>query len=300
MADFPALPLWTDAYLSDTTHLSTEEHGAYLLLLLSAWRSADCSLPDDDRVLSRICRLSERRWMQKVRPAVAGFFTIAEGAWKQKRLQIEREKVELVRAKRREARAMVGGAKPLENNERPSTNVTTNDPTLVRQSISISISKQQQHVDEPPKDAAPDGGISWQDLGRDACRAAGIDEARVAVDFSECIAWVRAKYDRATVLATIEAIAKRPGYRQPRSLKYFSRAIAEAHLPPEPGERRKFEPKPVRQPTEAEKRAGDAWALRNCIHQMRYGACEDGKWRQFPEDILERARAADLAKQARA
>jgi uncharacterized protein YdaU (DUF1376 family) len=262
MADFPALPLWTDAYLSDTTHLSAEEHGAYLLLLLTAWRSADCSLPDDDRVLSRICRLTERRWMQKVRPAVAGFFTIAEGAWRQKRLQKEREKVEIVRAKRREARAMVGGAKPLENNEAPPTNVTTNDQTLVRQSISISISKAEQQQTNVPPGAAVPPEISWQDLGRSACRAAGIDDDRIAVDFSECIAWVRAKYDPATVVATIEAIARRTGYKPPRSLKYFSRAIAEAHLPPEPGERRKTPPPPTRAQTEAEKAASDEWWLK--------------------------------------
>lgn len=37
MADFPYLPIWTDAYLADTTHLRTEEHGRLLLLLMKAW-----------------------------------------------------------------------------------------------------------------------------------------------------------------------------------------------------------------------------------------------------------------------
>ena len=53
MAQFPVLPLWTDAYLGDTTHLTTIEHGAYMLLLMVSWRSPDCRLPDDDAMLAR-------------------------------------------------------------------------------------------------------------------------------------------------------------------------------------------------------------------------------------------------------
>ena len=62
MAEFPALPLWTDAYLADTTHLSTIEHGAYLLLLMTAWRTKECCLPDDDKLLSRYARLTAAQW----------------------------------------------------------------------------------------------------------------------------------------------------------------------------------------------------------------------------------------------
>ena len=53
MAEFPALPLFTDALLGDTTHLDATEFGAYLLMLIVAWRSPDCALPDDDRYLAR-------------------------------------------------------------------------------------------------------------------------------------------------------------------------------------------------------------------------------------------------------
>ena len=62
MAEFPHLPLFTDAYLADTRHLTTEEHGAYLLLMMEAWRRPECSLPDDDRLLARLCGLSIERW----------------------------------------------------------------------------------------------------------------------------------------------------------------------------------------------------------------------------------------------
>ena len=48
MSKAPSMPMYWDAYIADTTHLSTEEHGAYLLLLAAMWRR-DGSVPDDDK-----------------------------------------------------------------------------------------------------------------------------------------------------------------------------------------------------------------------------------------------------------
>lgn len=92
LADFPYLPLWTDAYLADTTHLRTEEHGAYLLLLFSAWRTADCSLPDDDDVLSRVAGLSLSKW-QTMKSTIMAFWRLNKKRkrWEQKRLKNERK-----------------------------------------------------------------------------------------------------------------------------------------------------------------------------------------------------------------
>lgn len=93
MAEFPALPLWTDAYLGDTTHLTTLEHGAYLLLLMTAWRTRDCVLPDDDRLLARYARLNAQQW-KRIRPIIEAFFTVKDGVWRQGRLTDERGAVE--------------------------------------------------------------------------------------------------------------------------------------------------------------------------------------------------------------
>ena len=80
----PSIPLFGDAYLADTRHLSLEEHGAYLQLMMIAWRSTDCALPDDDVRLARMLGISAGRWA-KIKIAVMAFWTLSEKGWTQKR-----------------------------------------------------------------------------------------------------------------------------------------------------------------------------------------------------------------------
>ena len=84
------LPLWTDAYLGDTTHLTTIEHGAYLLLLITMWRvKGDVkSLPDDDKLLARYTKLSPQQW-KRMRPVIEPFFEEKNGRWFNGRLTDE-------------------------------------------------------------------------------------------------------------------------------------------------------------------------------------------------------------------
>lgn len=92
MAEFPALPLWTDAFVADTQHLTTDQVGAYCLLLFAAWRRPNCDLPDDDKFLAKVARCDGRKW-RHMRTVLAEFHTIQDGRWRQKRLQKERKYV---------------------------------------------------------------------------------------------------------------------------------------------------------------------------------------------------------------
>ena len=86
MSSQPAsIPLFGDAYLADTTHLTAEEHGAYLLLMITAWRQEDCSLPCDDKKLAKIVRMSLKKWLS-IKETVVAFWTIEGGRMHQKRL----------------------------------------------------------------------------------------------------------------------------------------------------------------------------------------------------------------------
>src|SRR5262245_46223928 len=82
------MPVFTDALLGDTMHLSAEEFGAYMLLLFTMWRNNGRPLDDDDLALARICRVSVRRWREKLRPRLIGFFEAVDNSQKlsQKRL----------------------------------------------------------------------------------------------------------------------------------------------------------------------------------------------------------------------
>jgi uncharacterized protein YdaU (DUF1376 family) len=86
------MPLYWGDYLRDTMHLSTTEHGAYLLLIAHYWTKGE-PLPDDDFRLSRIARMTAREW-RAARPVLEEFFAVGDGLWHHKRIEHERRKAE--------------------------------------------------------------------------------------------------------------------------------------------------------------------------------------------------------------
>lgn len=84
------MPLYVPDFLTDTTHLSTEETGAYLLVLMGAW-SRGGKVPDDEKQLARIARTDLDSW-RRIAPVLKPFFTVEGGFWIQHRLLREKEK----------------------------------------------------------------------------------------------------------------------------------------------------------------------------------------------------------------
>lgn len=81
------MPMFWADYFGDTLHLTTEEHGAYLLLIGVYWRRGS-ALPDDDEFLSSVTKLGPRKW-QRVKSSVAKFFTVEGGFWTHTRVEKE-------------------------------------------------------------------------------------------------------------------------------------------------------------------------------------------------------------------
>ena len=83
------MPLYVADYLSATSRLTTEQHGAYLLLLMDYWKNG--APPDNDAVLAQITRLTPDAW-SNARSMLQGFFQVSAGHWVQTRVESEMQK----------------------------------------------------------------------------------------------------------------------------------------------------------------------------------------------------------------
>ena len=107
--------------------MTTEEVGAYFLLLCKSWRESPvASLPSDDLVLARWARLTPDRWSVCKPSVLAPFKFGPDSRWHQKRLRQEYDKIIAVRRERSKAA-----------NKRWNKNLDAN--ALHKQSIPIPI-----------------------------------------------------------------------------------------------------------------------------------------------------------------
>jgi uncharacterized protein YdaU (DUF1376 family) len=126
------MPLYVGDYLGDTGHLTTAQHGAYLLLMMHYWRQG--YLPEEDKQLAAITKLSLRSWHESQATIQAFFYD----GWKHKRIDQELLKMERATDKRAAA-GQKGGL-------RAAMNRMLLEDTARR---SIAIAKPQQRVATP-------------------------------------------------------------------------------------------------------------------------------------------------------
>ena len=133
----PYMKFYPTDYLSDTQHLTTVEHGAYLLLIMNYWQRGT-PLPDDDRRLSGIARLSLEHWLN-VRSTLVEFFVVEDGMWRHKRVDLE-----LLAVNAKSKKASIAGK--LSAAKRVSGN---NNPTVVKQTLNgrLTTKRPFNHTD---------------------------------------------------------------------------------------------------------------------------------------------------------
>jgi uncharacterized protein YdaU (DUF1376 family) len=232
MSQAPSMPIFTDALLGDTTHLSMEEFGAYCMILFVTWRNNGAALPDDDVRFARMCRVTVGRWRSKIRPALEAFFDLSGGTWRQKRLEKEWEFVQERAANSRRNGSKGGRPKPQKTND-------TANPAGSSQDTPEETPEQPTHTHtQSPNGDSSAVGADKRDI------IAAFDQARIdafgamqarpwpnSLDAAVAERWLAAGADldlcRAVFVAGMQRKA-RSRDRPPDSLKFFDAAIAQA------------------------------------------------------------------------
>jgi uncharacterized protein YdaU (DUF1376 family) len=109
------MQLYVADYLGDTRHLTTEQHGAYLLLLMSMWRAGG-ELINDPAKLARMTGCTPSRWA-KISGDVLEFFDAGDGVLTHGRITVELEKAVEKSIKRADAGSLGGKAKALKTHK---------------------------------------------------------------------------------------------------------------------------------------------------------------------------------------
>lgn len=132
------MPLYIGDYLADTGHLTTTQHGAYLLLLMHYWRKRE--LPTDDKQLAAIAKLPLRIWLD-TKETLQDFF---HDGWKHKKVESELARRAEVSNKRAVAGAR-GGAKG--RTEQELSNCSDFASSLLKQNGSMTQAQSQTQID---------------------------------------------------------------------------------------------------------------------------------------------------------
>lgn len=154
MSAFPYMRFYVGDYLGDTRHLSTLEHGAYVLLILAYWQRGK-PLPNDDRALAHIAGLQPRQWL-KIRSQVLDFFHVSGNEIVHHR--IERE-IEHMLAKSLKSQGAGRASAERRLNRRP-----TIPYTIVQKPEGVSAKADTTRAQAPARegdffgDEPPDGG----------------------------------------------------------------------------------------------------------------------------------------------
>ena len=132
------MQLYVGDYLADTLDLTTEQHGAYLLLLITMWRHG-AQLPDDPSKLCRIARVSPKRW-PGIWSEISRFFIADGGYITNKRLTKEHQKAVSISQERKTAGSRGGSVSALKRQK--ATQASADD--LLKHSQISDIRKEKE------------------------------------------------------------------------------------------------------------------------------------------------------------
>lgn len=147
MAALPYMQLYVADYLADTMHLTTEEHGAYLLLIFNYWQTGK---PIPVSRLARITRLSNERWTD-VERSLGEFFNERDNEWVHERIERDLEAVHATQTQRIAAGKASAEARKQAAKTRPSKARNARSTT-----VEIPLNGKATNIEEKRRDTEED------------------------------------------------------------------------------------------------------------------------------------------------
>lgn len=148
MSAVPYFPFYPADYLADTRHLSAEQHGAYLLLLMTAWGRGG-RLPNDPKKLARIACVSTRRWNQ-IAEDVLDFWETDGDEIVSRRMEKEYQKASSKSENRSAAGRRGGHAKALKDKKAGLANAMRSPCHLPEpEPLATNVAKREARVRAP-------------------------------------------------------------------------------------------------------------------------------------------------------
>lgn len=155
------MPLYIGDYLAGTSRLTTELHGAYMLLIMDYWMNGP--LPDNDIQLAAITRMPPDAW-SIARASLEQFFSIENGEWKHKRVEEELAKAydkKRMAKEKAEKAAAARWAKEEEKRKKAAKDASSNAPSIPQamheecpspspSPSQVSPSEREGESDDPP------------------------------------------------------------------------------------------------------------------------------------------------------
>ena len=130
------MPLYVGDYMSSTGRLTTEQHGAYMLMIMDYWKNGP--IPSDDAVLCQITKLSPNAF-SKSKALLVAFFEQRGTTLHHKRIDEEKAKA-ITRVELHHARA-VAAADARWNKLDAKSNATSTPNALLEKCQSQSQSQ---------------------------------------------------------------------------------------------------------------------------------------------------------------
>jgi uncharacterized protein YdaU (DUF1376 family) len=239
----PWFPFNVKAYVTDTMRLSTEGHGAYLLLMLDYY-STGTAPPDDDNVLAAITKLPVKTWRIH-RKNIEPFFWIIHGRWVHPRIEHEmfeaasKHAVSIAKAK-----AAAGARWGKKTPKNAPGNAPSNAPSIPDASPRQSLEdahKQEQGQDiggggeAPPPEPVKRSDSKISDeafaLSTEVLVLMGLHpEHPLSVGSPMQVqSWLNGGWPRDAIIGGVQQVMLRKRGDPPSTLRYFEKAIARAH-----------------------------------------------------------------------